>query len=171
MLWTISGPSSAGKSHLLATPRAQELTGLGPSTPVLFPPKIGKTLEIEGDAFLHYNLLRPAMAAFKRDEDPAAALDFSLDDRWMRAVEAGTEMSAIVLVADKSTLMDRANGRDVNEPGGKRRYKRTKWLALFEQIDLDAVYDAWRGELGRRGIPFIEVDSTRDEFPVLEAKR
>jgi hypothetical protein len=161
----ISGPSSAGKTRLLSSPRLGEITGLDETAPILFPAKLEETIELDRDSYLHYNLLRPAQQAVNAGGDPASALDFSSDEAWAKVLAAEADVRALILVADKPTLTKRSGARDVNEPGGPKVYKRDKWLSLYERVDLDALYGAWRAELDARGFPYVEVDSTQAGFP------
>jgi len=168
-LWIVSGPSSAGKTHLISSPRLSELTSLERSAPVLFPAKLPDEITLESDSYLHYNLLRPAQQAVNADRDPAEALDFSGDEAWAKVLATDAEVKALILVADIDTLKERSGGRDFNEPDGALAYKRDKWLALYDRVDLDALYSAWRAELDSHGFPYVEVDSTEAGFPVLRA--
>lgn len=167
-LWVVSGPSSAGKTHLLGSERLREITSLDPDAPILFPAKLDDEISLDRDSYLHYNLLRPAQQAVNADRDPAEALDFGQDEAWSKVLAADADVKAIVLVADAGTLKARSGGRDFNEPDGARAYKRDKWLALYERVDLDALYRAWRAELDARGFPFVELDSAQPDFPELE---
>lgn len=166
-LWIVSGPTSAGKSRLLSSPRAGQLTSLEPGAPVLFPPKLGKLPELSRDSYLHYNLLRPAQIAAKEGDAVAGATDFGTDPRWRQILDLSADRRAVILVAGRETLMNRSRGRTLNEPDRKRRYKPSKWLALYEQVDLDDIYRAWREELARQRIPYVEVDAEAESFPVL----
>jgi hypothetical protein len=168
-LWVISGPSSAGKTHLLSSPRVHDVTGLDESAPVLFPAKLEDELLLERSSYLHYNLLRPAQQAVNAGRDPGRAPDFASDEAWAKVLACEADVQALILVADKATLMGRSGARDTNEPGGPKVYKRDKWLSLYERVDLDALYAAWRAELDARGFPYIELDSTQPDFPQLEA--
>jgi len=170
-LWVISGPSSAGKTHLLDSERLREITSLDPDAPILFPAKLEDEISLERDSYLHYNLLRPAQQAVNADRDPAEALDFGQDEAWAKVLAADANVRAIVLVADAETLRNRSGGRDFNEPDGARAYKRDKWLSLYERVDLEVLYRAWRAELDARGFPFVELDSTQPDFPELERAR
>ena len=132
MIWIVSGPSSAGKSHFLDSPRAAELTGLARATRVWFPKQIGPGSPPAGeDAFVHYNILRP----FQRTGRPRD-----------------------VVVADRETLVARVKERADVEADDPHAYRPQKWLRIYEAIDLGAVYREWRAELARHGITYVKVD-------------
>jgi hypothetical protein len=156
MLWIISGPTSAGKSTFIASPRAFALTGLPPECPVLWP---SMTLQLSDmrmrDAFFHYNILRsvapkhwPAELAGQCVEAVTLeAIRFDRDRRWIELLDSHVEKKAIVLVAGKQTLVQRIEQRSINEEpdlSGReaKDYPTTLWLRLMEQVDLPALYAA-----------------------------
>ena len=161
MIWIVSGPSSAGKSFFLESPRARELTGLPPSTRVWFPKEIGPGApRADEDAFVHYNILRP----FQRTPRPADVAVgprlFEGDKQWRSICALPGEKKAVIVMADRATLLARVAARAEIESGDGHAYSPEKWLRIYRAIDLGAVYRAWRAELARRGIPYVEADGS-----------
>jgi hypothetical protein len=147
-------------------PRIRELTGLDPREGVLFPNQLAADIELKGDGFIHYNLLRPVQRARRKGLAAADGFVFSNDPKWRRVLELPAQRQAIVLVASRDTLIGRARRRAHNEMDGKP-YQHEKWLNLLERVDLDALYRTWREELRTRDIPFVELDAESADLPVL----
>lgn len=159
MIWIVSGPSSAGKSHFLDSPRAAELTGLPPRTRVWFPKEIGPGAPPAGeDAFIHYNILRPFQRAGRpRDVEIGPHL-FEGDKQWRAILALPGEKKAVIVVAERETLVKRVKERAGVEADDRHAYSPQKWLRVYEAIDLGAVYREWRAELMRQGIQYVKVD-------------
>ncbi len=164
MLWIISGPSSAGKSHFLASPRARELTGLPPETKVWFPKDVGPGAPPAAEeAFVHYNLLRPAQLLDKAGRDVRSAFRYDADPQWLAIAALPQAKKAVIVTARRDMLLARVRGRALVEKGDPHAYGAAKWLRIYERVDLDAVYRLWREELARRGIPAVDVDGNGGE--------
>lgn len=165
-LWIISGPSSAGKTTFLRSPRCAELTGLQAETPVV---RMGRArdrlpLILKRDVFLHYNILRPGLWGMNQGLGPTDLLDFRSNDReWRLVASLPIAKRAIVLVADAETLVSRVRQRTTREKWSDQPYPREKFLDAFESTEPAALYEAWRAELSASGIPFVEVDATTHE--------
>ena len=160
MIWIVSGPSSAGKSTFLESPRAKALTGLTTETArVWFPKEIGPGSPPPGeDAFIHYNILRPFQRS-PRPQDIVMGPRLYEDEKQWRAILAlPGEKRAVVIVTPRAQLIARVKARGEVEKGDPHAYGSAKWLRLYNAISTDAVYRAWREELRRRGISFVEID-------------
>ena len=168
-LWLVSGPTSAGKTRLINSPRIRELTGLGEDAPVLHPNDLTRKLRLSRDTVLHYNLLRPAQRSVQKGGQPVH--DFGIDRKLGQALALDAERRALILVASKAKLTERSGQRIENEPGSGNDYGRTKWLDLYERVDLDELYGAWRDELRRLQIPWVELDSESQSFPEIGSNR
>lgn len=168
-LWIVGGPSSVGKSRFLACRRANEVTGLPPGTPVLFPGRLTSDTSLETDAYLHYNILRGAGGGAGDGRSSPSPPNYRDDRRWRLAMRLPVQKRAVLLVADWDTLVERVRSRVVTEEGRQRRYRVDAWLDLYRRIDLAAIYDAWRRELDRRRIPVMELDATRADYPELRS--
>ena len=193
MLWIVSGPSSAGKSTFLASPRCREITGLGPDAPVRLPNATGIEAGDLSDSFVHYNLLRPAhrflrlagagkpprrafLARLLRrgtahPDDAAfaqAAVDFRDDPAWRAVLAVPSAKKAVVLVAGRERIIERVRERREIEPnrGAEKSnvYPSKFWLALYARIDLPRLYRAWCDELTACGIDGVLIDSNDLEF-------
>jgi len=159
VIWIVSGPSSAGKSHFLDSPLAAEVTGLPRATRVWFPKEIGPGSPPAGeDAFVHYNILRPFQRAGRPRDVAVGPQLFEGDKQWRAILALPGEKKAVIVVADRETLVGRVKGRADVEAGDPHAYNPQKWLRIYEAIDLGAVYREWRAELGRRGIQYVKVD-------------
>ena len=158
MICIVSGPSSAGKTTFLESPRALEVTGLPRTTRVWFPKQIGPGNPPTGEnAFIHYNILRPFQRT-PRPQDVAFGPDlFAGDKQWRAILALPGEKRAVIVVADRATLVERVKARVDVETGDPHAYGVAKWLRLYNTISVDAVYRAWRDELKRRGIAYVEV--------------
>ena len=181
MIWIISGPSSAGKSTFVKNPRCHEITGLAASAPMITPARqSGFAAQDLGDCFFHYNICRPAWAALRdkrsdvRDlsaEKKAAACQFGSDAKWVDLLQNKAEKKAVVLVADKATILDRVNRRRFVEPhvstGKDKRYNAEFWQKLYERTDLTGVYKAWCAELERCKIPYVLINANDSRYSVL----
>ena len=188
-LWIVSGPSSVGKSTFIESDRCAEITGLPPGAAVVFAfQNNGADRDLRNTLF-HYNLLRPA-AAFLRHERrksrdsvekvalqpghcdltalQAAALMFSQDDAWRAIRTHPVSKRAIVLHADRDQIVARVRERVEVERsirgGASNVYNSADWLWLYENLDLAAVYRAWRAELDAAGIEQIHLDSNDRQF-------
>jgi hypothetical protein len=162
MIWIVSGPTSAGKSTFVASRRCEQMTALPSSTRVWFPKEIAPGSPPPGaDALIHYNILRP----FQKAEDPRAvkvdARLFDADPKWHAIIDLPAKKRAVVVVASKGKLVERVKARAHVEAGEPHEYGVEKWLRVYEAIDLDAVYAAWRAELARHGISAVNVDGER----------
>ena len=178
MLWIVGGPSSVGKSTFMGSPRCREITGLGSDEPVVFPADHSR-LE-EGDPgyrpsmLYHYNILRPMwLRARPRGPTPTGDTDFGGDLRWHDLMARGLTMQAVVLVANKQTILERARSREtVEDPALKTRnrneYSSERWVRFIERSDLLSLYRAWCAELRRRGVPYVIVDSSDDAYRIVE---
>ena len=159
MIWIVGGPSSAGKSHFLGSPLALELTGLPRRTRVWFPKEIGPGAPPPGeDAFIHYNILRPFQRTARPGDIEIGPRLFEGDKQWRAIVALSGPKKAVVVVADRATLVARVKGRAEVEAGDPHAYGSAKWLRIYEAIDLGAVYREWRAELTRRGIEYVKAD-------------
>ncbi len=193
MLWIVSGPSSAGKSTFLASPRCREITGLGNDAPVRLPNANGIDAGELNGSLVHYNLLRPAhrflrlagaggpprrafLARLLRRgaahaDDAAfaqASVDFRGDPAWRAVLDAPLAKKAVVLVAGRERIIERVRARREIEPaqGAEKSnvYRSEFWLALYERIDLPRLYRAWCDELTACGIDSAFIDSNDLEF-------
>jgi 2-polyprenyl-3-methyl-5-hydroxy-6-metoxy-1,4-benzoquinol methylase len=183
MLWIISGPTSAGKTTFIASARSAEITGLPPTTPLVFPSADAESFELgPSDAFYHYNILRPVMMGGGRRRAKLAmlqggdfepdAIDFERDAAWTEVAKSAVAKQAIVLVASKQTLLERIRQRKrVEDPELEGRkvkdYPAQRWLKVIEQIDLGELYQAWCQELRRRDIPYVLVNGSDDRYPTI----
>ena len=172
MLWIISGPSSVGKSTFIRSDQCLALTGLGPETSVLKPknaPGLDARLLADADCFVHYNILRPVSLFAKREATKATSSreyrERSIrynDDPWWSEFSARTRnRRAIVMVANRTAISDRAKARP--------DYKNEYWRELYRHLDLTEIYRAWCSELERQKIPFAFVDATGSTYPELDS--
>lgn len=176
MIWIISGPTSVGKSTFILSPRCAELTGLGPETPTVWAAADFRLDEIDaGDAFYHYNIMRSARLALRRDEDIASnATRFDRDLPWTEIVRRPTAKRAVVLVASKETIVERIATRTVSEAPEMKNFKplggypSRRWLNIVPQIDVPGLYRAWCAELRDHAIPYVLVNSNDSTFAVIE---
>ena len=158
MICIVSGPTSAGRTTILESPRAPEITGVPRGTRVWFPKQIGPGSPPPGqDALIDYNILRP----FQRTPRPQDVVFgpelFAGDKQWRAILALPGEKRAVIVVADRATLVARVKARVDPETGDPNAYGVAKWVRLYNTISVDAVYRAWRDELKRRGIPYVEV--------------
>ena len=179
----VSGPSSVGKSTFMAHPRCAEITGLPPGAPVVWPEVQDRLDEIHGDAFYHYNLLRPTHLRRRRiqrgQKSLGGPLAFGRDPRWRDLSMRPVNKRAVVLVASKRDMVRRALARTSVEgmpdahshgdlEGKANRYKGGRWARMLGASDLPALYAAWFRELGSRNIPYTVVDSRDDSYRVVD---
>jgi hypothetical protein len=159
VIWIVSGPSSAGKSRFLESPRAAQVTGLPPGTRVWFPKEIGPGAPPKGeDAFVHYNILRPFQRAERPGDVAVGPRLFTGDEKWRAILALPGAKKAVVVVADRETLVRRVRERKAVETDDPHAYGQERWLRIYEAVDLAAVWREWRAELTRNGIAFVEVD-------------
>jgi len=181
VLWIISGPTSVGKSTFMMSPRCAELTGLPLGAPIAWP---GLSTNLEHtdltNTFYHYNILRPLQQQFRlnrvaqrRGESvPARSVGFGQDQPWAELMRHGAPKQAVVLLADKRTILDRIWQRNtIEDPDLSGRdmgsYPNLKWRQVLEPVDLPALYRAWIQELRQNGISYILVDASDEAYRVI----
>jgi hypothetical protein len=171
MFWLISGPSSVGKTTFIRSSRCLALTGLSPETPIIKPvnaPGPDVRLQNMKDCFVHYNILRPVSLFAKREAHEKSAIDeyrarsvrFADDPWWAGFARATTGRKALVLIANRAGILERA----CNRP----RYRFDYWKALYEKVKLSDIYRAWSAELNRAGIPHTFVDAINSGYAELD---
>jgi SAM-dependent methyltransferase len=185
MIWIISGPTSAGKSTFIMSPRCPELTGLGPGTPIVW---ASASRDLDGiasaDVLLHYNILRQSeLKRLNRSRDRSSIEDvgdsnlsgfkFDRHAAWINVATSPHPKKAVVLVASKQTLsqrMDQVRPKERPEfrRGRTRNYSHQKWPSLVETVDLAALYRDWLQELRNNSISYLLVDSNTDAYPIIE---
>ena len=191
--WIVSGPSCAGKSTFMESPRCAEITGLEKRSRVVFPGEIEAGGWPVGEQWLlHYNILRPydeLRLSKKFAGVPArcfppsflwkrfrAEWSYDLDPAW-RAVRSGKERpsGAVVLAASRGTLVSRASKRRMIEPGKDaprfNEYPSRRWAGIIGAVDMTAVYGSWLSELEKMGTKIEVVDSSAPEFGTIEPGR
>lgn len=179
MLCIVSGPSSVGKSTFLESPRCEEITGLPPQTPVIWPNTHARIDELrETDLLYHYNFLREIDRKLRSEQNKATTSNivFGQDPPWKNLNNRETPKKAIVLVASKQTILQRLGIRTTIETSKAanlptNKYPSEYWQRLLEGEDLAAIYQAWCGELESRAIPYQIVDATDSTYPILESKK
>jgi SAM-dependent methyltransferase len=181
VLWIISGPTSVGKSTFIMSHRCAELTGLPPGAPIAWP---GLSTNLEHvdltNVLYHYNILRPLQQQFRLDRAaqrrdaplPPRSVEFGQDQPWAELLRHGAPKQAVVLLADKGTILDRIRERSTIEApdlAGRdmASYPNLKWRQVLEPVDLPALYRAWLQELRQHGILYILVDASDDAYRVI----
>ena len=181
MLWIISGPSSAGKSSFIASPRCIELTQVPPGTPVVFPHTAALLDQnTTPHFFFHYNILRPVN--LKQQWDAAGlAIEtgitvttiFNQDPQWNGVTRDGMPKKAIVLVTTRKTILRRVRQRRLIEAQALSQFEAVypveHWLELYERVDLGGLYEEWCRELEDHGIPYTFVDGTDNAYTILSS--
>ena len=119
MIWIISGPTSAGKSTFISSPRCAELTGLAQGTPVVWSSNVNDLDEIAStNALFHYNILRsPELKSLSRRHersmtgntgaDKLSGFKFDRHVPWEKVAKSPLPKKAVVLIASKETLAQR----------------------------------------------------------------
>jgi hypothetical protein len=155
----------------LASPRISELTGGERGEPVVRTRKLNRHRRtiLTRDSYLHYNLLRPAHKARVLGLRAEDALNFQVDPIWRRVRSLPVRKRAIILLADRETLVARVRSRTTREHEKRGSYATEKWLELYQQVDLDELYQAWRDALADAGIPFLELDATSKAFALVDS--
>jgi hypothetical protein len=174
VIWIIGGPTSVGKSTFIASTRCREITNVAADAAIIIPGQDDKVPAGEkADCFYHYNILRPASLLLRRNNEPdIRATHFENDPKWLELVATRRAMKAVVLVADRDTIIQRVRQRTIREkespsPAG-RPYNPEHWLTILDKIDMNEVYKSWCAELDRRGIPRLLVDSSNQQYVILE---
>ena len=202
MLWIISGPSSAGTSTLIESGDAGVITGLAPDTPTLFPRQFDPSeCDPRGQYYLHYNILKPyhlppisdlscgftrRLCHFLWDRVPGSGPSYwryikdqwryRNDSAWRRLAACDLRKKAIVLIASKHLLIERASKRTVTEKNtlyGKETppYPTEYWVRAYRRVDLYEIYAAWFAELTRNHIEYILLDCSDPRWSRLDECR
>jgi hypothetical protein len=147
------------------------MTGFSPETSIIKPvnaPGPDARLQNVKDCFVHYNILRPVSLFAKRHAQKTSTIEdyrarsvrFADDPWWVGFAEVATERKALVLIANRTGILERARNRS--------RYKFDYWKALYEKVRLSDIYRAWSAELNRAGIPHAFVDATDSGYAELD---
>jgi hypothetical protein len=166
-LWIVAGPSSSGKSTFLRSDRAPAITGLPADTPVIRAGRVRDRMPLllRTDAYVHYNISRPLFSGGETDPARLVGLDWRRTDRaWRDVASLPVAKRAIVLVADRETLLERVRERRTREPSSTLGYSRRKFRRHLRAVDPAAIYDQWREELTQCGIPYVELDACTYEL-------
>lgn len=159
MICIVSGPQCAGKTALIESPRAPEATGVPRGTRVWFPKQIGPGSPPPGqDAIVQYNILRPFQRTSRPQDVIIGPQLFGGDKQWRAILALPGEKRAVIVVTARATLVERVKALTDEVTGDPNAYGAAKWLRLYNAISVEAVYRAWRDELKRRGIAYVEVD-------------
>lgn len=166
------------------------MTQLSHNEQVIFPfQKIDK-LEVLKTGFYHYNILRPLWIIAKKRpilylslRYPNAGFwgmfgvkksrylfiyekwNYGLDYQWKRFLDTAHLKKAIVLVADKDTLIKRILTRQKTEGKEKARfvikkpYPKKRWAFVYSILELPLIYELWCKELKKEGIEFVLLDA------------
>ena len=176
MVWLISGPSSAGKSTFLQSKACERLTGIAPrDADIVFPFTWENKRPLSHNTLFHYNIMRTCSLTHPPQSDAAALKvnPFDSDNAFRDLTTVGVNcITAILLVCDRQTLLDRASRRQFVEqyliPGtAPVAYNQDYWTRLYHLVDLGSIYAQWREMLKQHSIPYIMVDSTKPDFPML----
>jgi hypothetical protein len=171
MLWIISGPSSVGKTTFIRSSRCFEITSLLAETRIIKPVNTpGPDVRLRGldDCFVQYNILRPVSLFAKRQAAPETPVEeyrtrsvqFADDPWWVGFSQLATPKKALVLVANRAGILERASSRP--------RYKIDYWKALYEKLNLAEIYRAWALELKRAEIPYTFIDAINPGYAELD---
>jgi len=90
---------------------------------------------------------------------------------WYTLQQLDHTKKAIILVADRPTLLERVDGRDLVEPlwtDETSQYSRTLWRKIYEQADLLSLYQGWCDFLEAQNIPYRLVDSRMADYQPIE---
>jgi 2-polyprenyl-3-methyl-5-hydroxy-6-metoxy-1,4-benzoquinol methylase len=106
------------------------------------------------------------------DDVEVGPIDFDQDVAWADVVDRDVAKKAVVLVANKQTLIERIRQRKrIEDPELRGReakdYPAQKWLKVIEEVDLVDLYQAWCEELRKRDIPYLLVMSTDARYPAI----
>ncbi|MBM4310317.1 MAG: ATP-binding protein [Deltaproteobacteria bacterium] len=199
-MWIISGPSSAGKSHFITSGAAAAVTGLQGDIATLFPDEAKGCNEKPDTFFLHYNILRPLSiiraeragahggilsklaCLFSRWREPRNTISWPhMLNLWQYKRDAALDallrteplIKAIVLVADRQTILDRIRQRETVEPFLQRnrraaRYPGRYWTSVYNAVDLPEIYRRWCDYLRCNAIEYKHIHSAHDRFEPLQ---
>jgi hypothetical protein len=158
----VIGPSSVGKSTLIASPFFMHLGLRRPGT------VYGTDLiasNVPPHCVIHYNMLHQAERA-KGDWSAAKAnWDYTAEPAFKKIVTSGLIQHCIVLVAPIEEMVERMERRKVVEDLNPRRYNRELWIEAMRRLDLAELYNKLFTELDRAGIPFVVLFSSGQADP------
>jgi hypothetical protein len=155
----VIGPSSVGKSTLIASPLFEHLglrrPGLVYGTDLI-------ASNVPPQSVVHYNMLHQAQYA-KGDWNAAKARwDYTTEPVFSKIVASGLIQHCVVLVAPIKEMVERMKRRSVVEDRIPRRYNREFWIEAMRSLDLAGLYNKLFVELDRAGIPFVILFSSSD---------
>lgn len=159
----VTGPTGVGKSTLLLS---GEISKFLQSCPV--PPNTVFGFQLaNGDlpdhAFIHYNLLHPALANPAPDFGAKETPCHLMEDPIFRKIIGDSRLGmAVVLVSPLDELLERAEERTCIERNveGLPAYDSQCWRSILETTNISAVYEQLFCHLERRGIPYVVVNSS-----------
>lgn len=199
MMWIICGPSSVGKSTFIESGKAGIFAGLPANTPTIFPVELEKDLDCSNsNYFFHYNILRPLTVlrdapvtnniffklktAFiprarieKRRDVVKRFLLYEDDISWSKLLSIDCEKKAIILVSSREEIIERVKRRTTVEnktftKTNQGKYSSSFWLDIYNRIHLEDVYEIWQRELDRCDIPYIYIDTSNENYHVVDNK-
>lgn len=158
----VMGISSVGKSSYIA---AKRHSGEWRSLPVIMAYELeNKEADhrLQHECVVHYNLFRPLDNSIDHIEN-----DLLSDPALRKLLEHGTRIQAYVLVAPRSTILQRALLREQTEPllnDELASYPSHPIIELICHIDLSEYYRRWLALLQDRAIRYKTLDASNEDY-------
>jgi AAA+ ATPase superfamily predicted ATPase len=158
----VIGPSSVGKSTLIASPL---FVHLGLERPRIVYGTDLVAANVPPQSVVHYNMLHQVQHAKGVRNATEAGWDYTTEPVFKKIVTSGLIQHCVVLVAPIKEIIERIERRKVIEDLNPRRYNRELWIEAMRSLDLVELYNKLFAELDRAGIPFVVLFSSGQADP------
>jgi hypothetical protein len=156
----VIGPSSVGKSTLIASPKLAEL---GLNRPrVVFGNQLSHS-KVPANALIHYNMLFSAPKVTGDWNATNAHWDFIAEPIFKKIVTSGLIQHCVVLISPVAEMVERMKQRVAVEETRTGVYDQKFWIEAIQSFDLYRLYGQLFDVLDHAHIPYLVLFSSSQE--------